>query len=87
MVDVEWDLEGGDLDQTAAEKAVGRVIRFYQRALSATICPVHSREPWLKVKGRTLPNLVVSIEACCEELLRRAQARVGDVSRRAEDDL
>jgi len=45
---------------------------------------IHTRAPWLKVKRRTLQDLVVSIEACCGELLERAKTRVGGVSRGEE---
>jgi hypothetical protein len=85
MVEVEWDFEGGAVDRPAAEKAVGRVLAFYQQALAGISCGAHRREPWLKVKGPTLQTLVVSIEACCGDLLQRAKARVGGVSRRGDE--
>jgi hypothetical protein len=85
MVDVEWDFLGVDLDKEAAERAVSNVLTFYKQALGGITCPIHSREPWLRVQGRTLPSLAVSIEACCGELLERATTRVGEVARRSQD--
>jgi hypothetical protein len=85
MVDVHWDLRGGALDRETANKAVGRVLSFYQQALEGSTCPIHDREPWLKVQGATVQSLVVSIEACCEESLERAKTRVGGVSRRSQE--
>ena len=85
MVDVEWDFMGGELDRAAAEKAVGRVVTFYQQALAWITCPTHHREPWLRVEGRTSESLRVIIEACCGELLERANDKVRGVSRRGED--
>jgi hypothetical protein len=85
MVDVKWDFQGAALDFETAEKAVGRVLTFYKQALAGALCPVHGREPWLRVEGRTAPGLVVSIEACCEVLLEQAKDRVGLVSRREQE--
>lgn len=85
MVDVKWDFQGAALDMHAAEKAVGKVVTFYQQALASTICPIHNQEPWLKVEGRTPQSLAVSIEACCGELLERAKISVGGVSRRGQE--
>ena len=85
MMDVKWDFQGSGLDLEAAEKAVGKVLTFYRQALAGTACPIHGQEPWLKVEGRTLQSLVVSIEVCCEELLERAKSRVGEVSRRDQE--
>jgi hypothetical protein len=82
MVDVKWDLRGSAMDVRTAEGAVGKVVAFYKQALAGTTCPVHSREAWLRVEGSTPQNLVVSIEACCRELLEKAETRVGGVSRR-----
>lgn len=85
MVDVKWDFQGSALDMHAAENAVGKVVTFYQRALASTVCPIHNQEPWLRVEGCTPQSLVVSIEACCGELLERAKLSVGGVSRRSQD--
>ena len=85
MVEVRWDFQGVALDMVAAEKAVGRVVRFYQEALRDITCPVHDKRPGLVVKGQTQRRLQVSIETCCAELLERANTQVNGVSRRAQD--
>lgn len=85
MVQVKWDFEGADLDKEAAEAAVGKVLNYYKQALAGFTCRVHSQEAWLKVHGRTLETLAVSIETCCQELLDRVNARIGGVSRRNQE--
>lgn len=82
MVDVKWDFQGGVVDLRAAEQSVGKLLTFYKDALAGVTCPVHERTPWLKVKGRTVRDLLVTVEACCEESLHRATSRVDGVSRR-----
>ncbi len=85
MIQVKYDVEGADLDKEAAEAAVGKVLNYYKQALAGLTCPLHGREPWLKVHGRTLETLAVSIETCCQELLNRTDARTGGVSRRNQE--
>jgi hypothetical protein len=85
MVTVKWALKGGGLRIDAAEKAVGKVLTFYQEALAGITCPTHGQEPGLKVEGRTVRDLVVSIETCCGELLEKANTRVNGLSRRSEE--
>jgi hypothetical protein len=85
MVAVKWALKGGGLSIDAAEKAVGKVLAFYKEALSGILCPTHGQEPGLKVEGRTVRDLVVSIETCCGELLGKANTRVDGLSRRSEE--
>jgi hypothetical protein len=85
MVAVKWALKGGGLSIDAAEKAVGKVLTFYKGALTGITCPTHGQEPVLKVEGRTINDLVVSIETCCGELLEKANTRVNGVSRRSDE--
>jgi hypothetical protein len=85
MVDVRWDFQGAAVDLNAAEQAVGRIVTFHREALDGTVCPIHNREPWLMVKGRTPRDLVVSIGACCDQLLDAAQGRMNGVSRRDQE--
>jgi hypothetical protein len=85
MVDVKWDLQGGNLNLQDAEESVGKVLTFYRETLAGITCPAHQQEARLVVKGRTVRELVVSLEVCCDELLKRINARVGSVSRRGEE--
>jgi hypothetical protein len=85
MVTVKWALKGGGLSIDAAEKAVGKVLAFYKEALAGIICPTHRQAPGLKVEGRTVQDLVVSIETCCGELLEKANTRIDGLSRRSEE--
>lgn len=85
MVDVKWDFQGGGVDFEAAEKSVGKVVTFYRETLAGISCPIHEKEARLLVKGSTARELVVSLEACCDELLKKINARVGGVSRRDQE--
>ena len=84
MVDVKWDFQGAAVDLRAAEQSVGPLLTFYKGALAGVTCPVHERKPWLKVQGRTVRDLQVTIEACCKESLHSATSRVDGVSRRQQ---
>jgi len=84
MVDVKWHL-AEEVSREAAEAALGGVLLFHQQALAGLTCPVHQQEPWLRVQGRTIQNLGVTVETCCRELLDRTHARIGAVSRRHQE--
>lgn len=54
MIQVKWDLEGGDIDEAAAEAAVKSVLNYYKQALAGVSCPDHGGMPLLAVRGRRL---------------------------------
>jgi hypothetical protein len=84
MIEVKYELEG-DIDGVEAERAVERVLRYHQHVLAGLTCPFHGSLPWLRVRGRSVERLTVTIESCCESLAGQAQARIQDVSRRDQD--
>jgi len=84
MVIVSYDLDG-TIDEKTAARAVERVLRFHQQALSGITCPIHREPPWLKVSGGSVRELAVSIEACCSALTDKVEARMANVSRRDQD--
>jgi hypothetical protein len=84
MVEVKFELQGGVTEPTA-EAAVEKTVRFYQQALEGVTCPTHGSNPSLVVRGNTVEQLAVSIEACCAALSETADARLRAVSRRDED--
>ena len=81
MIDVTYELEGG-IDEGTAARAVEKVVRYHQQILSGLTCPIHQKAPWLKVYGRSLPSLAVSVESCCRLLAEKVAARLDLVSRR-----
>jgi hypothetical protein len=81
MIEVRYELDGG-IDEDTAARTVETVLRYHQRALSGVSCPTHQQAPWLKVHGRSLLTLAVSIESCCPALSEKVEARIQDVSRR-----
>ena len=84
MINVTYELDG-TIDENAAARAVEKVLRFHQQALSGVTCPIHREAPWLKVSGGSLRELAVSIESCCPALADTVEARIENVSRRAQD--
>lgn len=81
MVHVRYELDGTMDEQTAA-RAVEKVLRFHQQALSGITCPRHQEAPWLKVSGSSVRELAVSVESCCPVLAEKVETRITDVSRR-----
>ena len=81
MVIVRYELDDTIDEQTAA-RAVEKVLRFHQQALSGISCPVHGEAPWLKVSGGSVRELAVSIESCCSTLAEKVEARINVISRR-----
>lgn len=82
MISVRWKLEGDDLDETAAQAAVQRILSYYSGVLAGVTCPVHGGEPWLDVRGSTTKNLTVSVGSCCRALIGLTEERIRRVSRR-----
>jgi hypothetical protein len=82
MVEVKFDVEG--MDEAEAQGTLLKTLRFYQLALGDLTCPTHGTPPSLLVVGRAPKRLGVSIEACCGDLTRAADARVRGASRRDE---
>ncbi len=85
MIEVKWDFEGAELDRDAAKAAVEKILNFYTGGLAGITCPTHGQKPGLKVQGRTVETLVVSVEACCQTLLDRANDRIRSISRRDQE--
>ena len=83
MIEVKFELEGVEKD--AAQNAVSKTIRFYQKALDGVTCPTHGSTPFLTVRGNAVQRLTVSMDACCEALTSAANSRVRAVSRRDDD--
>ena len=81
MIDVTYELEGG-IDEDTAAATMERVVRYHQQVLSGVTCPIHREAPWLKVHGRSLQSLAVSVESCCQLLAEKVAARLDLVSRR-----
>jgi hypothetical protein len=81
MISVTYELDG-TIDEETAARAVEKVLRFHQQALSGITCPVHQETPWLKVRGGSLRELAVSVESCCPSLADKVVARIDAVSRR-----
>jgi hypothetical protein len=84
MIEVKYELEGG-IDNVAAERSVERLLRYHQHVLAGLTCSIHGTTPWLRVRGRSLERLTVSIESCCEALAGSALGRIQDVSRRDQE--
>jgi hypothetical protein len=84
MVEVKYELEG-DIDHLTAERSVERVLRYHQHVLAGLTCSIHGTPPWLRVRGRSLERLTVTIESCCEALAGEALGRIRDVSRRDQE--
>ncbi|HEV7365781.1 MAG TPA: hypothetical protein VGN76_08035 [Gemmatimonadales bacterium] len=70
------------IDQNTAARAVEKVLRFHQQALSGITCPTHQETPWLKVSGGSVRDLAVSVESCCPALSEKVEARIEGISRR-----
>lgn len=83
MIDVTYEL-AGTIDEETAARALQKVLRFHQQALSGVTCPTHQEAPWLKVSGGSVPELVVSIESCCPALAEKVEARIEEISRREQ---
>jgi hypothetical protein len=81
MINVTYELDG-TIDEDTAARAVEKVLRFHQQALSGITCPTHQEAPWLKVSGGSLRELAVSIESCCPVLSEKVEARIEGISRR-----
>ena len=84
MIEVKYEL-GGNIADEKAERSVERVVRYHQQILSGVICPVHGGPPWLKVQGRALESLTVTVESCCSALADVARTRLHVVSRRDQE--
>jgi hypothetical protein len=83
MIRVTYELDG-PVEETTAARAVEKVVRFHQQALSDLTCPIHQEAPWLKVRGRSLRELAVSVESCCAALTGKVEERINHISRRDE---
>jgi hypothetical protein len=84
VVQVKFDLDD-EIEKPAAEAAVQKTVKFYQRALESMTCPDHGNKPSLVVRGNTMARLAVSVETCCPVLSNAVDARIRAVSRREED--
>jgi hypothetical protein len=82
MIAVKWEFEGDDLEVITVQAAVERVLRRYQRALGSVRCPVHESGPLLIVRGRSLNDLDLSVQPCCQALVNEANARIQGARRR-----
>lgn len=76
MMEVKWEFEGDEHGQAAAETAVQRILDRYSRPLATIRCPVHGKVPVLRVRGHSLEDLDLTVETCCEALLRDANSRI-----------
>lgn len=79
MIQVEWDFAGGNVDRAAAQKALEKVLGYYERALAGLTCPNHGQAPSLRVRGPSVETLAVSVETCCQALSGRAPDGSRDV--------
>lgn len=85
MIQVRWNLEGNDIDESVAAATLQRLLDYYKRALADVSCPVHGGEPWLDVHGSTIHDLTVSVGSCCRTSRGLADERIRRVSRRDEE--
>lgn len=69
MIAVKWEFEGVGPEVAAAHTIVERILNRYQRALGGVTCPVHGSSVVLVVRGRTLDDLDLGIEPCCQTLI------------------
>ena len=76
MLAVKWEFDGDDGELAAAQTVVQRILTKYQRALSGIRCPVHGSASLLIVRGRTLEDLNLSVEPCCQALVDEANAHI-----------
>lgn len=76
MMKVEWEFDGDEVGKAAAQAAVRRILDHYKRALNGLTCPIHGDVPILRVRGRTLEDLDISVESCCQPLIDEAYARI-----------
>lgn len=74
MMAVKWEFQGNDL--AAAQTVVTRILKRYRQALGGIRCPVHGAASTVVIRGRTLDDLTLSIEPCCQILLDEADARL-----------
>ena len=81
MISITYELDG-TIDEKTAARAVEKVLRFHQQALSDITCPTHQEAPRLKVRGGSVRDLAVSVESCCPALAEKVEARIEDISRR-----
>jgi hypothetical protein len=76
MIAVKWEFEGTGPEVGAAQTMVDKILSRYQRALRGVTCPVHDRAALLVVRGRSLEDLELGIEPCCQALIDEANARI-----------
>jgi hypothetical protein len=76
MIAVKWEFEGTGAEVAAAQMVVEKNLARYQRALRNVWCPVHGSAAALIVRGRTLAELELGIEPCCQAFIDEAYARV-----------
>jgi hypothetical protein len=76
MILVKWEFRGTGSDVVAAQTAVERILNRYQRALRGVTCPVHASSAILVVRGRTMEDLDLGIEPCCQALIDEANAQI-----------
>jgi hypothetical protein len=76
MIKVEWEFEGDDVGEAAAQAALRMILDRYKRALRGLTCPTHGEVLILRVRGRTLEDLDISVESCCQPLMDEANARI-----------
>jgi ribosome maturation factor RimP len=81
MVNVTYELDGA-INEEAAARTVEKVVRYHQQVLLGVTCPIHQENPRLKVYGRSLQDLAVSVESCCEVLSEKVASQLDLVSRR-----
>jgi hypothetical protein len=76
MIAVKWEFEGTGPEVAATQTVVERILNRYQRALRGLTCPVHGSGAVLVVRGRTLEDLDLGIEPCCQSLIDEANAQI-----------
>lgn len=76
MIKVEWEFDGDDVGEAAAQAAVRRILDRYKRALNVLTCPTHRDVPILRVRGGTLDDLDITVESCCQPMIDAAHARI-----------
>ena len=76
MIAVKWEFEGTGAEVAAAQMVVEKILARCQRALRNVWCPVHGSGVALTVRGRTLEELELGIEPCCQASIDEASMRI-----------
>lgn len=81
MIDITYEINGRKVNPrnlgNALEKAMlEEITSSIKKSVGNIRCKEHGSRPKVKVKGRSLDNLNIQVEGCCDDLIKQVERKL-----------